>query len=158
MGKTDKKKRFKASSSEAAAAIFGHATSHPPSDLTLLISTLKGNKRAIRAFKSFLDTLANDDEDSGDESDENHQPDEDRLLSPADVVKIEMNDAELIPRNSSKPSLKGKASVRSSAKVLRNDGKFHSPLLYFDHFPGPPCVFTPLSFRALVCVLHASWL
>jgi hypothetical protein len=38
-----------------------------------LSETLKGNKQAIGAFKSFLDTLANDNGDSGrDSNDENY--------------------------------------------------------------------------------------
>ena len=54
------------------------------------MSTLKGNKQAICAFKLLLDTL--------DDSDENHWPDDDQLLFPADAVKIativnEMNGA-----------------------------------------------------------------
>jgi hypothetical protein len=72
MGKTDKKKRSKASPSFAAAAMFAHAsTSHPPSDVTSLISTLKGNKQ--------LDTLAIDDSDSGDGQ---------LLFSPVDAAKV----------------------------------------------------------------------
>jgi len=45
--------------------MFAHAISHPSSDATSLIGTLKDNKQAIGAFKSFLDTIAND---------KNHQP------------------------------------------------------------------------------------
>ena len=53
---------------------FSHVTSHPSSDVTSSMSTLKGNKQAICAFKFLLHTL--------DDSDEKHQPDDDQLLSP----------------------------------------------------------------------------
>ena len=58
---------------EDIQSLFTHPTTHPPSDITFIIGTLKGNKQAIGAFKSFLDTLANDNGDSGhDSNDENY--------------------------------------------------------------------------------------
>jgi hypothetical protein len=159
----DSKKISKPSPSELATAILAHATSHPPSDITSLISKLTGSKQAISTFKSFLETLANDD--SGDSNDYNHQPVEDRLLSLSDTSNIAIivtpkrtkaNQTDLLaskkitvdliasneakPVNicsalaSSKPSPKVKKSVRrSSAKIMIS----LTPLLDFDPFPCP---------------------